>query len=238
MTVPQLRGLANVARQYCEGRLRTTIMQNMVMRWVHEKYLGSVYKGLQAIGLAHDGAEHFVDVTRCPGSDTCNLAITKSRGLAKAIDETFQNGLGKFAYDLDMDIKISGCPNSCGQHHIGSIGFYGTARQVNGKLVPHYELLVGGGTTHEKATIGRAAIRIPARRVPEALKYLVNMYKKEKQGSENFQAYAIRVGHKQIGESLKSFTTLEPEDKNPESYHDWAEDKPFKLQVGKGECAA
>ncbi|PIQ85746.1 MAG: ferredoxin--nitrite reductase [Candidatus Omnitrophica bacterium CG11_big_fil_rev_8_21_14_0_20_45_26] len=238
LTPAQLRGLAQIARKYCGGRLRTTITQNMVLRWVKEDLLGLVFKELQAIKLAFDGAEHFVDITRCPGSDTCNLAITKSRGLAQALDELFNNGLSEMSHDTDIDVKISGCPNSCGQHHIASLGFYGTARQVNGKLVPHYEMMVGGGTVHEKATFGQSAIRIPARRIPEAVKYLVSVYKKERQTGETFQAYAHRLGPKAMGEKLAQFTTLDAFDQKPETYQDWTEEAPFKLQVGKGECAA
>ncbi len=237
-TVEQFRAIAQVARKYCGGRIRTTIAQNLLLRWVPDQCLGAVYNALERIGLAGHGAEHFVDITRCPGSDTCNLAITKSRGLAQALGEIFNNGLGHLADSSDIDIKISGCPNSCGQHHIASLGFYGTARNVNGKLVPHYEVMIGGGTVEGKATFGKPAVRIPARRVPDAVKHLVGVYQKERKNGETFKLFAERIGLERVRSELEPFTHLEPFDLNPENYQDWTDEQPFKLQVGKGECAA
>ncbi len=236
--VAQMRGIAQIAKRFCGGRIRTTIAQNFLLRWVPDHCLGSVYKELEKIKLAFDGAERFVDITRCPGSDTCNLAITKSRGLAQALDGLFHNGLKELADLAGITVKISGCPNSCGQHHIADLGFYGTARQVNGKLVPHYELMVGGGTVEGKSTFGMVSLRIPARRVPDAVKQLIAIYQKEKQNGEIFQKFAQRVGIKRINSEIEQFTRLESIDINPESYQDWTEEAPFKLQVGKGECAA
>ncbi|MBI4387731.1 MAG: nitrite/sulfite reductase [Candidatus Omnitrophica bacterium] len=238
VTVAQMRGIAAAAKKFCGGRICATITQNLILRWVPEAYLGVVYQELERLKLAFASAERFADITRCPGSDTCNLAITKSRGLAQALGDSFQNGLGNSADLKDIDIKISGCPNSCGQHHIAALGFYGTARNVNGKLVPHYELLVGGGTVEGKATHGEVALRIPARRIPEAVKYLVTFYQREKKTNEMFRGFLQRVGVKKIQSELEPFTKLESFDCNPDSYRDWTDEKPFALKVGKGECAA
>ena len=106
LNVPQMKGVAQIARQYAEGRMRTTIAQNLLIRWVHESALGSVYDGLNKIGLAAAGAEHFIDITRCPGADTCNIAVTKSRGLAAELDKLFHNGLGEISDLKDTAIKI------------------------------------------------------------------------------------------------------------------------------------
>ncbi len=236
--VTQMRGIAQIARRFCGGRIRTTIAQNFLFRWVPENYLGAVYQELGKINLAFDGAEHFVDITRCPGSDTCNLAITKSRGLAQALDGLFHNGFKELADLAGVTVKISGCPNSCGQHHIADLGFYGTARNVNGKLVPHYELMVGGGTEEGKSTFGAVALRIPARRVPETVRHIIGIFQKEKQNGETFQRFAQRIGIERIKSEIEAFTKLEPIDVDPDSYQDWMDEAPFKLQVGKGECAA
>lgn len=238
VTVSQMYDIAKIARRFCGGRIIATITQNFVLAWVHENYLGSVYKELEKINLAFDGAERFIDVTRCPGADTCNLAITKSRGLAQAMGELFNNGLSPLSNLEGIDIKISGCPNSCGQHHIASMGFYGTARNVNGKLVPHYELMIGGETKEGKATFGIATIRIPARKTPDAVKHLAGIYQKEKKPGEIFNQFAARIGNERIKKELEPFTHLEAYDTDPENYQDWTEEAPFKLQVGKGECAA
>ncbi len=238
LNVNQMREIARAAKKYCGGRLMLTITQNLLLRWVPENCVGSVYQALEKIGLAFDGAERFIDVTRCPGADTCNLAITKSRGLAEALGKTFENGLGKYADLLGIDIKISGCPNSCGQHHIAAMGFYGTARNVNGKLVPHYELLVGGETTQGKLITGEVIVRIPARKVPGAVKHMVEIYQKEKQSDETFTKFSRRIGVPRLQKELEPFTHLDAFDMDPESYHDWTDEGMFKLQVGKGECAA
>ena len=237
-TVQQMRDIARMARRFCGGRIIATIAQNYVLSWVAEPYLGSVFKELQKINLGGHSAEHFADVTRCPGADTCNLAITKSRGLAEALGGLFNNGLGKYSDLKGIDVKISGCPNSCGQHHIASLGFYGTARNVNGKLVPHYELMIGGETKEGKATFGAATIRIPARKTPDAVKYLADLYQKEKKSAETFNQFAGRIGLERLKKELEPFTRLEAFETNPENYQDWTEEAPFKLQVGKGECAA
>lgn len=236
--VMQMRGIAQIARRFCGGRIRATIAQNFLLRWVPENCLGSVYQELEKIKLAFGGAEHFVDITRCPGADTCNLAITKSRGLAQALDGLFNNGLKELADMAGVTIKISGCPNSCGQHHIADLGFYGTARNVNGKLVPHYEMMIGGGTVEGKATFGTVSLRIPARRIPDAVKRIILTYQKEKQGGETFQKFSQRIGIQRINSEIESFTKLDAFEKSPEAYHDWTDEMDFKLQVGKGECAA
>lgn len=238
ISVEQMRGVAAVARRYCGGRIRTTITQNLALRWVSEAHLPNVYAELGLIGLAHREAEHLADITRCPGADTCQLAVTHSRGLAEALDDLFHNGLASDPVLEGLTIKISGCPNSCGQHHIANIGFYGGSKMVDGKPSPHYRLLLGGETEEGKATFGAPVMMLPARRIPEAVKTLLLYYRDHRRSEERFPAFVQRVGVAQLKELLERFTQLPPRAVDPKFHYDLGEEAEFKLQIGKGECAA
>ena len=237
LTVAQFRALASIARKHCGGRLMTTIAQNMLLRWVPEAALGSLYKELTKAGLAFAGAERFIDITRCPGADTCNIAVTKSRGLAAAIGEMFSNGLKEVGDLGETFIKISGCPNSCGQHHIATLGFYGGSKNVNGHAVPHYQMLVGGTTKQGEALFGKPVMKLPARRVPQAVEKVVKIYRDQRKNNETLAEFLLRAGVESLEKDLHEFTELPPFDKAPELYRDWSDDIEFKLKVGKGECA-
>ncbi len=235
--VPQMHELAHIARRYNGGRLRTAITQNLVLQWIPEKALPLVYADLLKAGLAEANAERVADITRCPGADTCQIAITHSRGLAATLTPIFSNGLST-AEDLqDIKIKISGCFNSCGQHHIADIGFYGASKVVDGHEVPHYVMLLGGYTEEGVAKFGKPTIQIPARRVPEAAKKMLQFYRENHQPNEIFRAFVDRVGTAKIKDLLQEFTSVRTED--PKKYEDLgAEGVAFKMEMGKGECAA
>ena len=242
VTVPQMRGLAEVARKYCGGRMRVTIRQNLFLSWVPEEALLPLYQDLVRLGVAHAGADELVDVTRCPGADTCQIAITRSRGLAAQMDALFNNG-GRPLLSSEtlrhLQIKISGCPNSCGQHHIADLGFSGTAKSINGRTVPHYRIYVGGGTVEGQATFGTAIGQTPAQRTPEAAKHLLTLYRDERQGQETFRQWAERVGTERLTKTLDPFQTLPPFEQDPKAYEDLgAEGVEFKVSIGKGECAS
>ncbi len=237
LTVEQFRALAKIARTHCGGRLMTTIAQNMLLRWVPEQALGSLYKELTKAGMAFAGAERFIDITRCPGADTCNIAVTKSRGLAAAIGELFSNGLKEVGDLGETFIKISGCPNSCGQHHIATLGFYGGSKNVNGHPVPHYQMLIGGTTREGEALFGKPVMRLPARRVPEAVAKVVKIYRDQRRENETLATYLLRIGAETLQKELDEFTQLPPIEQAPELYRDWTDESEFKLKVGKGECA-
>ncbi|MCG3203544.1 MAG: Sulfite reductase [ferredoxin] [Elusimicrobia bacterium] len=238
LTVPQMRTLANIARKYNAGQLRTMVQQNMFLPWIRNEHLVALYAELKAAGLGSGGALRLSDVTRCPGADTCQIAVTKSRGLAGAILELFKNGLAQDADMNDLAIKISGCTNSCGQHHIGNIGFFGTYRKVNGHEVPHYQLLIGGDVKEGEAKFGQPINAIPAKRAPEVVKHLVGLYKKEKQGSERFVATMERLGRVRLKEEIEPFRSLPPFEEKPDMYYEWGEYHEFKAEIGQGECAA
>lgn len=236
--VPQMHALANLARKYNGGQLRTMVQQNLVLPWIKDEHLVALYADLKKLKLHTAGALRLSDVTRCPGADTCQIAVTKSRGLAGAILELFTNGL---AADMDMEdfsIKISGCTNSCGQHHIGNIGFFGTYRKVNGHEVPHYQLLIGGDVKEGSAKFGQPITAIPAKRAPEAVKHLVALYKKERQTGERFVQTMSRIGKDRIKTEVETFRTLPSYEQSPQMYQEWGEFGDFKVQIGQGECAA
>lgn len=238
MTAAQMRSLAAIARSFSGGRLTTTIQQNILLRWVRTENLPTLHNALENAGLATPGANRFSDITRCPGADTCQIAVTKSRELAKALAGLFSDGMEP---DADMDgvhVKISGCTNSCGQHHLGTLGFYGTYRKINDRPVPHYMLLVGGSTKEGEARFGTPITAVPARRVPEAVRKLTALYKTEKADGENFEAYLLRLGKARIKEEVQEFTVLPPYEQNPSLYFDWGDTTDFKPEVGAGECAA
>ena len=234
----QMRQLSKIARRYTGGRLRTMVQQNLLLPFVKNEHLVALYAELKEAGLHTAGALRLSDITRCPGSDTCQIAVTKSRGLAGAIGELFTNGL---AADMDMEnftIKISGCTNSCGQHHIGNIGFFGTYRKINGHEVPHYQLLVGGDIKEGDAKFGQAIAAIPAKRTPELVKHLIGLYKKEKQAQETFVQTMTRLGKDRIKQEAEPFRSLPPYEENPQMYYEWGEFQEFKAEIGVGECAA
>ncbi len=238
VTPKQMRGVAAIARSYCGGRIRTAITQNLVLRWVPETHVANVYAELGAIGLAHREAQHITDITRCPGADTCQIAVTHSRGLAGALGEIFNNGLSKDPVLQDLTIKISGCPNSCGQHHIADIGFFGTAKVIDKHQVAHYRMLLGGGTREGQAYFGAQVIVLPAKRVPEAVKKLLILYRDTRGADEGFRDFVQRIGLPHIKKHLDEFTTLPPYSERPDLYGDLGHEGEFKVEIGKGECAA
>ncbi len=236
----QMRALARVIRQYCGGWLRVSIEQNLVLRWIRNDQLISVYRKLAPVGLAEPEADRLQDVTSCPGASTCQLGIAASRGLAGAVEARLR-AARLFGSDIDhLRIKISGCPNSCGQHHIADIGFFGGARKINERLVPHFQLLLGGGTTEERAEFGRSVLKLPARRIPDAVVRILEHYRKDRQSEqEPFRTFVARVGLEYWKSALEEFTILPTYEQAVDAYRDWGTDTDFTLGgMGPGECAA
>jgi sulfite reductase beta subunit-like hemoprotein len=238
ITVKQMRDLAIIARKYNGGSVRTTVQQNLFLPWIKDEHLVPLFAELAETGLSSGSALRLADVTRCPGADTCQIAITKSRGLASAIDDMFNKTMAQDRDLTGLNIKISGCTNSCGQHHIGNIGFFGTYRKIDGREVPHYQLLVGGDAKAGEARFGQPIMAIPAKRGPDVVKKLVELYKAEKQGEESFVQTMDRIGKARIKAEIEPFRTLPPYDGNKELYQEWGEFGDFKSEIGQGECAA
>ena len=235
LTGLEMRGLARIARDAGDGLLRVTIDQNLVLAFVPRHQLRRVYAALQALRLSGAGANEIDDVTTCPGAYSCNLALTKSMNLGAALAETVREHSDPLVRQLS--IKISGCPNSCGQHWIADLGFYGNARKIEGKEVPYYQMLLGGG--YDEAGMmrfGVAVQSIPARLAPEAVRRVLEHYMANRQPDETFRAYVLR--HKV--ETFRQMTNdlAKPAELFPEMYRDWGDDLAYSLQLGRGECAS
>jgi ferredoxin-nitrite reductase/sulfite reductase (ferredoxin) len=220
--------------------LRTTIEQNLVLRWVRNEYLAMLFSELEPLGLAEPEAGKLYDVTSCPGAETCQLGIAASRGLSRAIEVRFKE-VGLAGEDIEnVRIKISGCPNSCGQHHVADIGFFGGARKINERLAPHFQLLLGGLTEEGKAQFGQPVMKLPARRIPDAVVQILELYRKDRQSAqEPFRAFVARVGINYWKQALAPFEALPSYEESPEAYRDWGAETEFSLGgMGPGECAA
>jgi sulfite reductase (ferredoxin) len=239
ITSSQMRSLATIAERYADGNIRSTVQQNFALRWVHQQDLFGLHTELDKVGLATPGAETIGDVVACPGTDTCGLGITGSKGLGSALTRLFENGDGK-AEDLKgLNIKVSGCPNSCAQHHIASIGFHGMAHKIDGRLVPAYQLHLGGRVESKGVTFGhQTSLRFPAKRVPELVEHLISMYREQRTEGESFFGFVDRIGRAKFQEILKPFTTLPSYEENKELYYDWGEEADYEMRdAGAGECA-
>ncbi|MCH7649885.1 MAG: sulfurtransferase TusA family protein [Nitrospinae bacterium] len=238
LTHDQARALSKIAADYAGGILVNTVFQNLMIPWVKPEAFALVYNALKPIGLHKAGTEELKDMTSCPGSETCNLGITHSRGLINQLTEDVENEATD-STELDhITIKASGCPNSCGQHHIASIGFSGSAKKVNGVLTPHYEMMLGGRITEDGAVFGTPVIKLPAKNVPNAVRRSVNAYKRDKQDNESFVEFYDRVGKGYFTDLLSDLKALPEIESSPQSYIDYHATKVFSLDDrGQGECA-
>ncbi len=232
------RVISKAASDFAAGVIVTTINQNLMIPWVKETAMGNIYGELKKIGLNKAGTEELKDITCCPGSETCNLGITASRGLATALSEEFEKNYTD-SKELDsISVKMSGCPNSCGQHHIASIGFHGGAKKINGVLAPHYEVMMGGRVNEDQVTFGTAVIKIPAKNVPEAVRITSDAYKKEKMEGEPFVDFFDRKGKAYFTKMLDSLKSLAPIEEDPHAYIDYGSTDTYSLEDrGQGECA-
>lgn len=239
MTSDQTRKLADIAERFASGHVRTTVEQNVVLRWVPAAKVPALYEELVAIRLGESGAGTIVDVAACPGTDTCKLGIASSRGLAGELRER----LSAQAAQLDeaikhLHIKISGCFNSCGQHHVADLGFYGNSRNVGGYTVPHFQVMIGGKWRENGGSYGLAIGSIPSKAIPDVVTRLTGRFVKERQGDETFQGFCQRIGKKALKESLDDLAKVPLHATNPEYYTDWGDPREFSIgDMGVGECA-
>src|SRR5712691_606229 len=238
ITAEQLRTVARIARDFGDGSMRATNQQNVLLRWIPLAALPEVHALLVRADLAEPGAERLVDVTSCPGADTCQLGITSSRGLALELGQMIDRELGDLADETGLRIKISGCPNSCGQHHVASIGLYGGARKFHDEQAPTYQFLLGATLAPGRVRFGKPVARVPAKQVPDAVKALLGLYRDERKPEETFDAFVDRVELERLRSVLKPWTELPPSSEAPDKYLDWGADEKFRLETGVGECAA
>jgi len=235
----QMRQLANIARRYVGDNIRTTVEQNIVLRWVSESDLPALYQELKAIGLGSGGAGTILDITACPGTDTCKLGIASSRGLAAELSER----LAAKAQELDeairgLHIKISGCFNACGQHHLADLGFYGVSRKVGGTTVPHFRVVLGGQWEENGASYGVTLGAVPSKRIPEFITQLTDKYLQERQKGESFREYSQRVGKKALKALVDDNAAVPDYTVDRTYYSDWRDPREFTISdLGVGECA-
>jgi sulfite reductase (ferredoxin) len=249
ITASQLRVLASAIRDYsAETVARNTPQQNFAVRYVRGTELRDFYEKLGSAGLANPGALTIASAVGCSGTTSCNLAITNSHRLAKEVQRKFlELGLDTDDSLRDATIKVSGCPNSCGQHEIATIGFFGGATRMNNSMVPTYTMLFGG-SAGEQGELGKAAMRVPAKRVIDTVLRVIELYRQQRSESETLHQWVVSVtkgrgagGIKNL-EDMKAALTqviqLPAPEQDPDAYRDYGSDSSFSAKTAKGECAA
>ncbi len=239
ITATQLRKLADISRKYMKETVRSTVEQNLVLRWISDADLPAVYAELKEAELALPFAETIVDVSSCPGTDTCKLGISASRGLAGELRTRLA------AKNAEMDevigglrIKVSGCFNSCGQHHVADLGFYGVSRKKGNYVVPHFQVLLGGEWQNNAGTYGLAIGAVPSKRIPETVDLITTRFRTEKLSSETFQAWIKRIGKAECKKMIDDFTAIPSRDDDKSFYSDWGDPREYSIgDIGIGECA-
>ena len=239
ITSDQLRALADIARKYVNETVRTTVEQNIVLRWVSESDLPDVYNDLKRAGLNQAGAGTILDLAACPGTDTCKLGISSSRGLAGELRlRLAENAVAQDEAIRNLHIKVSGCFNSCGQHHIADLGFYGVSRNKNGYAAPHFQVVLGGQWSENAGSYGLAIGAVPSKRIPEAVDRITRRYLQERQGAESFQAFIRRIGKAECKQMLEDLMTMPPHSEDASLYTDWHDPREYTIgDMGVGECA-
>jgi len=236
----QFRGLANIILDLGAGRARTTQAQNIVLRWIPGANVYETWKRLRELGLANAGSQTLIDVVSCPGTDSCKLGITSSMGLNRALVQKIELLNITDPLVKDMMINISGCPNSCGQHHLGNIGFHGAAMKNDERQIPAYNVLLGGRRREgEPLRIAKLAkLRIPAKRVPDAVERFIEVYTSQRAEGESFNAFFDRAGVQPFEAAVQDLTvTPKFATDNLQEFIDWDREGLYVLERGEGECA-
>lgn len=239
LTATQARAIADLARMYVGDNLRTTVEQNIALRWVSEEDLPKLFTDLVAIGLGDPGAGTIVDITACPGTDTCKLGIASSRGLAAELRQRLTAKSASLPQAIkDLKIKISGCFNSCGQHHVADIGFYGSTRKVGNHAVPHFQVVLGGQWHENAGSYGLAMGAVPSKAIPDVIERFTDRYARERANGEGFQAFVQRLGKKELRATLEPLMKVPGYQERPDFYTDWGDPREFTTgDLAVGECA-
>jgi sulfite reductase (NADPH) hemoprotein beta-component len=236
--VDQALELAALAERFADGTLRTTSDQNLVLRYVPVEDLAALHSRLGGLGLALAGAGTLADVTSCPGADTCNLAVTASRGVALRLTEHLAQATTGDLASSDAHIKVSGCPNGCGQHHVATLGFQGGLRKIGGRALPVYHLTVGGSFGSHGARFGRLVGKIPARRAHLAVDRLLALWRRERSAGESLDRFYGRVELDAVRRAVADLVSVDERSAVPEDYVDLGQSDPFAVFEGQGECAS
>lgn len=239
LTSAQARALAAIARPLTGGRLRTTVEQNLLLRWIPGDELPALRSALVTSGLAAAGAGTLVDITACPGTDTCKLGISSSRGLAAELGRRIGERNGGLDEAIEgLRIKVSGCFNSCGQHHVADLGFYGVSRKVDRHAVPHFQVVLGGRWGENAGSYGLAIGAVPSKRIPDAVDRITRLYASQREPGESFQDFVGRFGKAQIKAELADLMPVPAHADDPSYYTDWSDAREYTLSdMGVGECA-
>jgi sulfite reductase (ferredoxin) len=239
LTPEQLRGLARITREYAGGYARTSVQQNLVLRWVREESAYEVWRALSELGLGEPGSREIADVVSCPGTDSCKLGITSSMGLNEAVQKRIEEMGVSDPLTRQIHIKMSGCPNGCAQHHVADIGFYGASIKAGEHTIPAYIPHVGGRYEGGDVAFGaRLKLRLPAKRVPEAVERWIRHYESSRADGESFKEFVGRVGTGELEGLVKDLSM--PVDFSLETMNefiDWNRNSPFQVERGEGECA-
>lgn len=234
----RLRILARLAQSFGDGTVRTTPGQNLVLRWVREDRVRALHAILERVGLAEPDPESPADVSSCPGAESCKLAVTQSRGVADLVAARFKEDRALVDRAAGLVVKVSGCPNGCGLHHIAGIGLQGGLRKVGDRPVPQYFVYVGGDAGGDVARFGRVAAKVPARRVPEVFDRLIALYEAKRAQGESITAYLGRASLPELRAALSDLEKLDAESASADDYVDIGEKDAFKPETTEGECAA
>jgi len=239
ITSDQFRALADIAGQFTGDNVRLTVEQNIVLRWIREADLPALHAALEAVDLAEAGAEGIGDLTSCPGTDTCKLGIASSRGLTGELrKQVAELDLASNDALKGLRIKSSGCFNSCGQHHIADLGFYGISRKKGNRLVPHFQVVLGGKWTENGGSFGLATLAIPSKNIPEVVRRVTARFVKEREGDESFTAFIERLGKAEVKNFLQDLTEIPTFEQDPSYYSDWGDPRVYTMDdYGEGECA-
>jgi sulfite reductase (NADPH) hemoprotein beta-component len=218
--------------------VRVTTEQDLVFRWINSSDVRQLFRRLAAGGLGLAEAGTVADVTSCPGAESCRLAVTQSRGLGRLLEEHLRARPDLIAAADGARIKISGCPNGCGQHHVATLGFQGSVRRLGSRAVPQYFVMVGGGTHEAGASFARLAAKVPARRMPQVVERLIALYGREREPGESATAFYARVDLGRVKAALADLERLLPGDAVPADFVDLGEAEEFVPVVMDGECSA
>ena len=239
ITANQLRSMADIVRRFTKETVRTTVEQNFVIRWVSQSDLPELYNALQFVGLGEPGAGTIIDIVTCPGTDTCKLGISSSRGLAAELRKRLAEKSFQFEEPVEnLHIKISGCFNSCGQHHVADLGFYGVSRKIAGYAVPHFQVVLGGEWEHNGGSYGLPVAAIPSKNIPEVVARLTDRYAANRSNGETFKDFVKRIGKAELKAVLENLARPPADPSDRSFFSDWGDPREYTLgDLGTGECA-
>ena len=230
------RAFAKIAKKYVADDIRITVNQGLLLRFVHEDHLPELFETLETIGFANPGFDSIADVTACPGTDTCNLGVTNSTGMAKVIEDMVEDEYPELLEEEHIKIKISGCMNACGQHMAANIGFHGSSIKKNELVVPAMQVVLGGGIDpNGKGWIADKIIKLPTKKILDCIRDLINDYNAHATEGEYYNNYYERQGKKYFYTLLKPLADISQ--LSGTELFDWGQDHEYKQEIGVGECA-